>query len=53
MQKKIEYIGIVAMTMVIVWLIVSLVDINCHNLTDEIYHTWNVFWILLKYIKTH
>lgn len=47
---KVAVVG--AMALFLLWLFISLLDINMHNLPGDVYveHTWNAFHVLGKVI---
>lgn len=45
-MSKTEKISVVISALFIVWFILSFIDINAHNLTDQQYHQLNLIRLL-------
>ena len=43
---KVEKIAIIIAIIILMWILVSFIDINAHNLTDQQYHPYNFFEIV-------
>ena len=49
--SKIMYdMMVVVSVLCILWLILSIVDTNMHNMSDRNYASWNMFSLMLKYL---
>lgn len=46
MKKKLENIIYVVSALLLMWVIVSIIDINMHSLSDCQYQVWNLFEII-------
>lgn len=46
MRKYIENIITFIAAAFLIWLVASFIDVNAHNLTDQAYSWWNVFFYL-------
>ena len=47
-MSRVEKIGITISVIFIAWVLVSFIDINAHNLTDQQYHKFNFFRVLTR-----
>ena len=45
-MAKVEKIGITISVIFLAWVLVSFIDINAHNLTDQQYHQYNFFEVV-------
>lgn len=45
MKKKLYDIVIIIVALILIWIIASTIQVNCHNLNDQMYSKWN-FWKL-------
>ena len=47
-KKEIETLIYVICALVILWIFVSFIEVNMHNMTDHIYSKWNFFTLLIE-----
>ena len=47
-KKEIETLIYVICALVILWIFVSFIEVNMHNMTDHIYSKWNFFTFLIE-----
>lgn len=48
MKRKAEIVLLSVSSLILVWMLLSLFDINAHNMTDKTYERWNCFFIFLQ-----
>lgn len=47
-KKEIETLIYVICALVILWIFVSFIEVNMHNMNDHIYSKWNFFTLLIE-----
>ena len=47
-KKEIEFLICVICALVILWIFVSFIEVNMHNMTDHTYSKWNFFTLLIE-----
>lgn len=48
MNKTTEKIIVAVAALLLIWLVISFIDINLHNLGNEHYMKWNLFSLLFN-----
>lgn len=52
MRRKSEIVLLSVCTSILVWMVLSFFDINAHNMTDQDYAGWNLFFVFMQEEQT-
>lgn len=48
-KKEIETLIYVICALVILWIFVSFIEVNMHNMSDQVYSKWNFFTLFIEF----